>query len=55
METIEYYDEKIKEMSEHAKKFENAYIKCMGTIEFLQSEKKKALEMQTKENKKESK
>ena len=28
-------DEKIKELQESAEKFKNAYIKCMGAIEFL--------------------
>lgn len=55
MSSIEYYDEKIKEMSEHAKKIENAYIKCMGTIEFLQLEKQKLSETKDKEKKKEGK
>ena len=36
------YEEKIKELQENAKKFENAYIKCMGAIEFLTIEKEKA-------------
>lgn len=36
------FDEKIKEMTENAKKLENAYIKCMGAIEFLTIEKEKA-------------
>ena len=36
------YEEKIKELQENAKKFENAYIKCMGAIEFLVSEQEKA-------------
>ena len=37
-------DEKIKELQESAEKFKNAYIKCMGAIEFLtleQENKKK--------------
>ena len=37
-------EEKIKELQENAEKFKNAYIKCMGAIEFLtleqQNEKK---------------
>ena len=32
-------DEKIKELQESAEKFKNAYIKCMGAIEFLTLEK----------------
>ena len=35
-------DEKIKELQESAEKFKNAYIKCMGAIEFLVSEQEKA-------------
>ena len=37
-------DKKIEGLQEHAKKLENAYIKCMGAIEFLtleQENKKK--------------
>ena len=41
-------DEKIKELQENAEKFKNAYIKCMGAIEFLTSEKQNA----EKDNKK---
>ena len=49
-------DEKIKELQEKmiyvvilvVKKFKNAYIKCMGAIEFLTSEKQNA----EKDNKK---
>ena len=29
------YEDKIKELQENAEKFKNAYIKCMGAIEFL--------------------
>ena len=29
------YEAKIKELTENAEKFKNAYIKCMGAIEFL--------------------
>ena len=29
------YEAKIKELQENAEKFKNAYIKCMGAIEFL--------------------
>ena len=29
------YDAKIKELTENAEKFKNAYIKCMGAKEFL--------------------
>ena len=36
------YDAKIKELTENAEKFKNAYIKCMGAIEFLTVEKEKA-------------
>ena len=36
------YEGKIKELQENAEKFKNAYIKCMGAIEFLVSEKEKA-------------
>ena len=43
------YDKKIKELQENAKKFENAYIKCMGAIEFLVSEQKKAQESKKKD------
>ena len=32
------YEDKIKELQENAEKFKNAYIKCMGAIEFLTSE-----------------
>ena len=38
------YEDKIKELQENAEKFKNAYIKCMGAIEFLtleQQNKKK--------------
>ena len=35
-------DKKIEDLQGHAKKLENAYIKCMGAIEFLVSEKEKA-------------
>ena len=38
------YEAKIKELTENAEKFKNAYIKCMGAIEFLtleQENKKK--------------
>ena len=34
------YDDKIKELRENAEKFRNAYIKCMGAIEFLELEQK---------------
>tara|TARA_R100001594_G_scaffold133206_1_gene173798 strand:- start:528 stop:668 length:141 start_codon:yes stop_codon:yes gene_type:complete len=34
------YEEKIKELQENAEKFKNAYIKCMGAIEFLTLEQK---------------
>jgi len=50
--TVEYYDNKIKEMTENAKKFENAYIKCIGTIEFLTVEKEKAQQELSKDKKK---
>ena len=33
------YESKIKELQENAEKFKNAYIKCLGAIEFLTSEK----------------
>ena len=33
------YEGKIKELTENAEKFKNAYIKCMGAIEFLTAEK----------------
>ena len=36
------YETKIKELTENAEKFKNAYIKCMGAIEFLISEQEKA-------------
>ena len=36
------YEGKIKELQENAEKFKNAYIKCMGAIEFLVSEQEKA-------------
>ena len=36
------YEAKIKELTENAEKFKNAYIKCMGAIEFLVSEQEKA-------------
>ena len=35
-------DKKMEELQEHAEKLKNAYIKCMGAIEFLVSEKEKA-------------
>ena len=35
-------EEKIKELQENAEKFKNAYIKCMGAIEFLVSEQENA-------------
>ena len=35
------YEAKIKELQENAEKFKNAYIKCMGAIEFLTSEQEK--------------
>ena len=38
----------LKELQENAEKFKNAYIKCMGAIEFLTSEKQNA----EKDNKK---
>ena len=41
-------DEKIKELEGSAEKFRIAYIKCMGAIEFLTSEKQNA----EKDNKK---
>ena len=40
---------KIKELQENAEKFKNAYIKCMGAIEFLQSEQKNAEESKKKD------
>ena len=43
------YEEKIKELQENAKKFENAYIKCIGAIEFLVSEQKEAQESKKKD------
>jgi hypothetical protein len=46
------YDAKIKEMTENAKKFENAYIKCIGTIEFLTIEKERAQKESSKDKKK---
>ena len=46
------YEEKIKELQENAKKFENAYIKCIGTIEFLTIEKQKAQQKLSKDKKK---
>ena len=36
------YEVKIKELKENAEKFKNAYIKCMGAIEFLTIEKEKS-------------
>ena len=36
------YEGKIKELQENAEKFKNAYIKCMGAIEFLVSEQEKS-------------
>ena len=36
------YEDKIKELQENAEKFKNAYIKCMGAIEFLVSEQEKS-------------
>ena len=42
------YEAKLKELQENAEKFKNAYIKCMGAIEFLRSENKK----EEKDNKK---
>tara|TARA_R100000458_G_C8163191_1_gene166472 strand:+ start:138 stop:281 length:144 start_codon:yes stop_codon:yes gene_type:complete len=38
------YDKKIEELEQQLKGIETAYIKCMGTIEYLKSEKKKAEE-----------
>ena len=35
------YEAKIKELTENAEKFKNAYIKCMGAIEFLTAEEEK--------------
>ncbi len=52
MKTVEYYNDKIKEMTENAKKFQNAYIKCIGTIEFLTIEKEKAQKELSKDKKK---
>ena len=36
------YEAKIKELQENAEKFKNAYIKCMGAIEFLTLEQENA-------------
>ena len=36
------YDTKIQELQENADKLKNAYIKCMGAIEFLTIEKEKS-------------
>ncbi len=38
------YDKKIEELEGQLKGIETAYIKCMGTIEYLKAEKKKAEE-----------
>ena len=43
------YEEKLKELQENAEKFKNAYIKCMGAIEFLQLEQKNAEESKKKD------
>lgn len=43
------YEEKLKELQENAEKFKNAYIKCMGAIEFLQLEQKNAKESKKKD------
>ena len=43
------FEEKLKELHENAEKFKNAYIKCMGAIEFLQSEQKNAEESKKKD------
>ena len=44
------YDVKIKELQENAEKYKNAYIKCMGAIEFLTLEKEKG-EIESKKDK----
>ena len=38
------YDKKIEELEQQLKGIETAYIKCMGTIEYLKAEKEKAEE-----------
>ena len=38
------YDKEIEKLEGQLKGIETAYIKCMGTIEYLKSEKKKAEE-----------
>ena len=43
------YEEKLKELHDNAEKFKNAYIKCMGAIEFIQSEQKNAEESKKKD------
>ena len=40
---------KIKEMMENAEKFKNAYIKCMGAVEFMQTEQKNSEESKKKD------
>ncbi len=44
------YEAKIKELTDNAEKFKNAYVKTMGALEFLMAEQAK--EEEKKEEKK---